>query len=199
MLLAASLHGPGTPGVSTSLSPLIERACSISTYWAMVADSPSATVWPPAPARGAARASVSLCQKRGQKEKPPKAPCLRRPAIRGCGGRLVGDHHLRAAGQRECDSWHPEQRLKVVGHRDAYDFPRIVIARRSGAGAALRIPAGSHAQIARAQPLQLVLDVVRDGRRRRRGKAVRTMHDRIAHGVARRTGDEAIGVERIPE
>src|SRR5690242_11612083 len=41
MLLAASLHGPGTPGVSTTRSPDIARARSTSTYSAMAVLSPA--------------------------------------------------------------------------------------------------------------------------------------------------------------
>src|SRR6202158_3079565 len=80
MLLAASLHGPGTPDVSTNLKPVIARARSTSIYSAMVHSllnglGAAPRLYAAAYRRAnTGRTLVSgLCQKSGQKEKPPTA------------------------------------------------------------------------------------------------------------------------------
>ena len=77
--LAASLHGPGTPGVSTNRRPDIARACSTSIYSAMTSRSPAWIMRRPAPVRRRSRTrgigaapSDQVCRRKGRKKKSPR-------------------------------------------------------------------------------------------------------------------------------
>src|SRR5512146_2360618 len=177
MPLAASLHGPGTPGVSTSRSPDIARARSTSIYSAMGHSllrgvRGGRRLSTPAGRRaGDGRAfESSLSQKSAQKEKPPKAWSLPR-AQAASRGSLIADHHLRRTRQRERQIHKRIERMKAVRHLNAYHLSRRVIARRARAlvGRGLGIPAGGNVDRAGLQTLRLVahegLDNVGGGRR----------------------------------
>src|ERR1700758_2963252 len=118
MPLAASLHGPGTPGVSTNRRPDIVRARSTSIYSAMTSLSPGWIMWGPCLStarrrvRWWPRLMIKFVAETESKRKTPKAFAFedekKRPP-----SRLVADHHLCRA--REWQGHRSKRIKRVIG------------------------------------------------------------------------------------